>query len=363
MKKLKLFSTTLFLVFFFSQLYFGQSDTTKVIHVVKKHNGSEYIGVILSDDGREVLIETEKLGKVYIPKSEIKEIKLVTNDKDITYGEFNEAGPFTTRYAFTTNALPVVKGENYALINLYGPEVHFAVTNHLNVGIMSTWIGSPLALALKYTIPTKKEKLNFSIGSVTGTSGYLNNFRGFGGLHFANVTLGDRKSNLTFAGGFAHVQTGMEQGILTPGVYRTNEMYYYPSEVEDWYNSKSPAILGPMFSIAGITKIGPRASLVFDSMLGIFNFRNTRNEVQTATLKEPVYDPVFEPGVYEHTVTHVTEIRQTIAFFLMPGMRFQKDDKKAFQFSLAGVSVFQQSNTISENYSFPMPMCTWFFKF
>jgi hypothetical protein len=361
MKNHKQFISTLFLIVFCGILGYSQSDSTKVQHVIKKHNGTEYIGVILSDDGREVLIDTDKLGKVYIPKSEIKEIKLVTSDKDIAHGEFNESGPFTTRYAFTTNALPIVKGENYALINLYGPEVHFAVTDHLNVGIMSTWIGSPLAVALKYTLPTKNEKLNFSVGSVTGSSGYLNNFRGFGGLHFANVTLGDRKANITFAGGYAHFQTGNEMRLIKPGVYLSND-YYYPYNAP-YINVKQTPVHGPMFSIAGITKVGAKASFVFDSMLGFFNITNSRSNIESRTIKEPVDWPNYEPGVYEHTVTTITEVRQTIAFFLMPGMRFQKDEKRAFQFSLAGVSVFQQYSNISENYSFPMPMCTWFFKF
>jgi len=359
MKKFSLLLITILLIVVSSLNTFGQSDTTKVKHVIIKHNGNEYIGVILSDDGREVLIETEKMGKVYIPKSEIKEIKLIENERDITYGEFNDAGPFTTRYAFTTNALPIVKGENYALVNLYGPEVHFAVSNHLNVGIMASWIGSPIALAFKYTIPTVNKKLNFSLGTVSGSSGYLNNFQGFGGLHFANMTYGDRKANLTFAAGYAHFQTGNQTMIMTEGVYTTNDPYYYG---EGYTTMKQPAIQGPMFSIAGIAKVGPKASFVFDSMLGVFNNNSSRSNVQTRTLQEPDF-PNNIPGKYEHTVTTITETRQTIAFFVMPGMRFQKDEKRAFQFSLAGVSVFQKSSTINDNTSFPIPMCSWFFKF
>ena len=50
-------------------------DTT--LRVVTKHDGTEYIGVIISDDGREVLIETKALGKIYIPKSDIRSIVIV----------------------------------------------------------------------------------------------------------------------------------------------------------------------------------------------------------------------------------------------------------------------------------------------
>ena len=47
-------------------------------------------------------------------------------------------------------------------------------SDQLNIGVMTTWIGSPLVAVGKYTIPTANEKLNFSIASMIGTSGYLN---------------------------------------------------------------------------------------------------------------------------------------------------------------------------------------------
>ena len=77
--------------------------------VITKQNGTEYIGTIISDDGREVLVVVDKLGKIYIPKSDIKSIIEVEDPKAIVRGEYRVAGPFTTRYAFTTNALPVKK--------------------------------------------------------------------------------------------------------------------------------------------------------------------------------------------------------------------------------------------------------------
>jgi hypothetical protein len=50
----------------------------------------------------------------------------------------------------------------------------------------------------------------------------------------------------------------------------------------------------------------------------------------------------------------------------MPGMRFQTKENRAFQISLAGVTVFGPA---LENWggpnsiSFPLPMCSWFYKF
>ncbi len=351
------------------QLSYGQiteSDTNQSaqLFVVTKNDGTEYIGKILSDDGREILIYTEALGKIYIPKSDIRSIVKIEDRKEIIFGEYRSTGPFTTRYAFTTNALPIVKGENYALINLYGPEVHFAVTDHLNIGIMSTWIASPMVLALKYSIKSSNEKINFSIGTLYGTSGYLNTFKGFGGLHFANVSFGNRKQNLTLSAGYGYAQTGIETQILVPQTVYSNEPYLIETNANSYLDMK-PLIHGPLCSIAGIAPVGAKASFVFDSMFGLFS--SVRMQTTTTTLIEPYYNPNppydSTPGYYMHEVAEVKT--QAIAMFLMPGMRFQTKENMAFQVSLAGVAIFKIKGYADsqKTNSFPVPMCTWFFRF
>lgn len=322
-------------------------DTSKNLKVVTKIDGTEYIGEIISDDGREILIETKELGKIFIPKSDISSIQNIEDHKQIVYGEFRNSGPFTTRYAFTNNAHPVTKGENYALINLYGPEVHFAVTDKFSIGVLSTWIASPLVLALKYSIPTSNPNVNFSVGTLMGTSGYLNSFEGYGGLHWANVTFGDRMNNITFSAGYAYLDGGFDDYMAKPGVY------YNTSPTED---IKMPLFNGPMASIAGIAKVGSKVSFVFDSMFMYVSNESTNTEYDDSGY----YDDdtgMWVDGTETWTVTSVTNTG--IAMMLMPGLRFQKTENNAFQFNLSGVAFLGNRN----NGSFPFPMCTWFFKF
>lgn len=344
-----------------AQVPANSSSTDTNTYVITKSNGTEYIGKVLSDDGREVLISTETLGKIYIPKSDIKSIVKVTDRSAIIRGEYYASGPFTTRHAFTTNALPIARGENYAMVNLYGPEVHFAVTDHLNVGIMSTWIASPLALALKYTFPTKYEKLNFSIGTLLGTSGYIANFKGYGGLHFANVTYGDRKNNVTFSAGYGYASSFGTKELIIPGTYTsTNGSFNYS------FGTYSPGITkGPIFSLAGIIKVGAKVSFVFDSMLGAFGQTATNNDMGASIWIEPT--PPSINGYYQQTVglTNVNSLK-LYTLFLMPGMRFQTKENRAFQISLAGVTFFGPAleNWVGlKSFSFPFPMCSWFYKF
>lgn len=340
-----------------------------VITLVDKR---EYVGYVISDDGRELLIQTDKLGKIYIPKYEVVNIIPIHDQKEIVFGEFQSEGPFTTRYAFTTNALPIKRGENYAMINLYGPEVHFAVRDNFNIGIMTTWMASPMILSSKYSFKTKNEKLNFSIGALLGTSGYLNVFRGYGGLYFANLSFGSRKKNFTLAAGFAHLSTGFETDVWPEGTYVNNDSYWTGTSVP--FDSKnSPMLSGPIISIAGITPVGAKASLVFDSMFGLFS--STRySRVTTTQLVAPgegYYDPnppyswiPGTPGSYSHVIENVPSTQ--LALFIMPGMRFQTKEKRAFQISLAGVAVFRQKgyeDYEDKSFSFPMPMISWFFKF
>ena len=338
------------------------ADTTGERMVITTNYNQTYVGIILSDDGREVLIDTEDRGKIYLSKSNILSIK-PARATDVVSGEYVGEGAFTTRYSFTTNALPVKRGENYAMLNLYGPEVHFAVSDNTSLGIMSTWLGSPMALAVKRSFETADPLLNFSAGALLGTSGYLNDFVGRGGLYFANATYGNRKHNVTVALGYAQGSSRVD--VLPSGNYVDNNPGFYIDEYldSDVLIQDKSRFSGPLFSVAGITKVGPKASLVFDSMWGMFRSSRPYNTVETTTIQEPFYDQftgMYIDGVYSHNVELVEGDGEPVfMFFLMPGFRVERTPNKSFQFNLAGVSFTLEGERIS----FPFPMCTWFYGF
>ena len=319
-----------------------QDSTSKV--VVITYSGKEIIGKVLSDDGRELLLNTDKAGKVFIRKDDVKSIELIKKG-DVINNEYVSAGPFTTRYQITNNALPIKKGENYAMWNLYGPEVHFAVTSRLNVGVMATWIASPIALALKYTLSNKEEgKIHYSIGTLLGSSGYLYNGSKFGGLHWLSATFGNRKNNFTVSGGYGYFNSTIE--IQKPGVYKN--LMDIPFERSEGLTG------GPLCSVSGIVKIGKKTSFVFDNMF-IFS-KNTYSDMYvTYTTK---FDkngwPIYE---YEYEITNKEYLDYYV--LIMPGIRFQKSDDKAFQVTISNVRYERNGKMVT----FPLPMCSWFRKF
>jgi len=339
---------------------FAQPDSTKqtaskLVKIIK-HDETEYIGEILSDDGREVLIKTKTLGKIYIPKADIRSINPVNDQKQIETGNFRDSGPFTTRYHFTTNALPIKKGEDYALINLYGPEVHFSVNDQFSAGVMTSWIGAPFVGAFKYTIPTSDEKLNFGVGALVGTSGYLNSFRGYGGLYWGMVTAGNRIRNITLSVGFAHVDLRIgQQNFAIPGTYFTANNTNGSTYPQIEYNRRyANPVTSPVISIGGFAMVGRKASFIFDSMLFF-----SRQKGDGRTFIENLGPPDANGFNTVESITVVSDDKKTTFFYLMPGMRFQKNESNAFQVALAGVTYARDGNIIS----FPAPTCSWFIKF
>jgi hypothetical protein len=284
-----------------------QKENTAVeeqLYQITKTDGAEYVGKILSDDGREILVYTESLGKIYVSKDKILKIKKIENKKLIVEGEYVDAGPFNTRYAFTTNALPLTKGSNYGILSLTGPEVHFVVKDNYSLGIMTTWMASPFIFVGKHSFKGKTENVNFSIGALVGTSGWIGNFQGFGALPFGNVTLGDYAKNLTLSAGYLYFNSGLTQSYGTPVVAS-----------------------GPIFSIAGILPIGTKSSFIFDSMFG-------------------------ELSNWDHSSAY--------GLILMPGVRFSKTVKSSFQVSITTISI--KPDVASQFSTVPFPMLTWFYR-
>ncbi|MCB9224261.1 MAG: hypothetical protein R2780_02160 [Crocinitomicaceae bacterium] len=334
---LPVLSIILFVVVAFPSFGQVEQDTLqeKKLYKIVKQNGMEYVGEILSDDGREVLIVTDDLGKVYIPKADIKSMHLLEEELIIS-GNFREVGPFVTRYYFTNNALPITKKEHYAMIHLYGPEVHFAFTDNFSFGVMSTWIASPMGIAMKYSMKTGNKKVHLSVGSIMLSSGYLYQAKGWGGLHWGSVTYGKPGKNITFSGGYGYIDLGFN-------LQHENE--------KGWKRMKH----GPVVSIAGLTPVGKKGSFIFDSMIALTEHRN-----------------YFEYNALDVNGNEVTNILKNsgtkLSVLMMPGMRFQNTDTRAFQIALAGVfeystNGFDYADGSQKLRTIPVPMMSWFFKF
>ena len=370
----------------YSQNDSSQTDSlSKEYYLIKKNDGAEYVGEILSDDGREVLLITKAIGKIYIPKSDIASIEKIEASKlaaasSDEYQDYRIEGPYTTRYFFTTNALPIKKKENYMMIGLQGPEVHFAVTDNLSLGVMASWIASPIALAAKYSFDAEPEsKTHFALGTIVASSGYLMNAQGFGGLHWATVTQGTRKSNVSFSTGYAYANLG-DWGNSVGYKYRLadnysnyNARYAIQSSLADREvdlyedvlsnNTRGSFVLG----LSGITPIGKKSSFIFDAMafVGKRYDRRQTSDLVVKDLEYTYYDYDESSNITETADINLNQyeafkIGNRTTLILMPAIRFNRSYNKAFQVALAGVVIAEGDGS---PLTFPVPMVSWLRQF
>ena len=258
---------------FIGNIALSQTDTTLTkdtsTYRIIKTDGGELIGQIQSQDAREILLLTKDDRQIYIPQHAIKEVIKLKNSDFNNIGTFIGEDKFATRYFITTNGLPIKKGEHYAQWNLFGPDFQFGIGKDLGVGIMSSWIGVPIIGSIKKSWQIG-DKSQFAIGGLVGTGSWA--LPEFGGaLPFATLSFGDRSKNIAFSGGYGAIWTG--DGVSGRAIS----------------------------SIAGMAKISPKISLVFDSFVLL------PNENQTGG-----------------------------ALFI-PGIRWHQEEGKAIQFGFAGI--------------------------
>jgi hypothetical protein len=352
------------LCFFGSQSVFAQipskieTTTDDSIYLVVTADGTEYVGIFLSQDSNAVWLQTHSLGKIQILIVDIKSIEPYDAKSDPQMETFNRGAVFNTRHQLTTSSFPIKKGENYAMCNLYGPEVHFAVHKDFSVGVMTTWIASPLVLALKYTRGTANPKINYGFGTLLGNSVFYNEAKGYGGLHLGMITYGTRQNNLTLSLGYGYFDVGRyyKYKVLVPGVYQAIDGERPPIPVLEEIKVNQNLFQAETIGLAGQIRLKKNVSFVYDCLLIFTQTVPTRDGIQKIfpesanvngqwTLQQITVKP-FEEYQYE--------IEKTNVFIFMPSIRVQKTESRSFQFGLTGL-IFDGNPNL-------LPMASWFFR-
>lgn len=295
--------------------------------VIVKDNGVKFIGELLAVDSREVLLKTEDMGEIYIPRYVIKEIQpIISNDNKSVYTD----ELFASRYFITTNGLPIKKGENYIQWNLYGPDFQFGVADNFGVGVMTSWGAIPIIANAKYSIDLGKNK-SMALGILAGTGSWA--LPEFGLLlPFVAFTLGDRTNNLTFSTGYG-------------SVFYQEEDYNYLTDQTIKTNYREGRVL---LSIAGMAKITEKFSLVFDTFISPWGPEQTKTDFRDIS-----YVDNNGNWVEKYELETYTEKSPNLAI-LLPGIRWQLDADRAFQFGFTGF-YFD-----GEFLPAPIPMVQWY---
>jgi hypothetical protein len=286
MKPSEKFKSVILVIFLYTYcLMINAQDTIKVnpqplkTFVITKNDGTEYYGMIISQDDREVLLETKEIGRLYIPKHEIRSIKEVTIN-DVKAGTVIGSNMFSTRYFLTTNGLRMNKGDSYALFNWWGPEIQCGVTDGLTVGAMTTWLAIPIVLTAKTTF-SPEENLHFGLGLLAGTLSWAD-WGSVGALPYGAVTFGNSRNNFSITAGYAMLSGSKGSGSSSFGTSSRN------------------SASAPLLSVGCLLRITPKVSFVGDSFI------------------------YMKSGSFA---------------IIVPGIRVSNKPNRAFQFGFAGISI------------------------
>jgi hypothetical protein len=318
---------------------FGQNpaDTSAVIHKVIKQNGVAFVGKIISQDAREVLIETQDLGLIYIPKHEIREISEIKRGENGTNGEL-----FSTRYFLTTNGFPIKKGDNYVQWNLFGPDFQFGVADNFGVGVMTSWVGLPIIGTAKYSVHFGKN-LCGGLGFLGGTGSWAYPKYGLL-LPFGFLTIGSRTNNINISAGYGAIFAERSYATYVinniPTDFTTNSFTETTHTINDSEGR-------PLMSVAGTFRLNSKFSFVFDSFI-MFAGKDRVSQVLLQTDRS-------YPDKSTYFLQDQVEKRNPL-IVLVPGLRFQATGNSSFQFGFTGV------HFDGEFVPFPIPMVQWFRK-
>ena len=197
---------SLFLILGLSQTLIAQDNS--VVRVVTK-DGNVYVGTVLSENDENLVLMENNIGRITIPKSNIKSISEVDPDQ-LKDGEFWHDNPAGTRYLFSTSAMNLKKGEGYYQNTwIFFNNVNYGVSNNFSIGagLIPTFLfgsgATPVWLLPKVSLPISNENLHIAAGGMFG--GVIGDGESFGlGLAYGNVTVGNLDNNVTFGIGFGY---------------------------------------------------------------------------------------------------------------------------------------------------------------
>ncbi len=205
------------LLLFFSFTLSGQTtdkENGQVIIILL--DKSEIKGKLVTENERELVVNSESLGLLTFQRTEIKKIIYLDNK-----GRMPNPNP--TRYFVGQSAYTLDKGEGYYQ-NIYGLVnlVSYGITDRFSalVGteIISLFSGTPIIFTnLKYGFPISDKLQAAASFSYLTAGGELAGEVNFGSLN-ALLTYGNKEHNVTFGTGYALANGDIDNtGLLTIG--------------------------------------------------------------------------------------------------------------------------------------------------
>ena len=211
-----------------------ESDTS--LYRVETRDGNEYIGKIVSQDQRILVLNTPQLGAITIQKIDIKSMVQVRPDR-VLDGRFLFNNPQSTRYLWQPNGYGLKRGEAYYQnIWIFFNQVSVGVTDNFTIGagliplFLFAGASTPAWISPKFSVPVTENKFNIGAGALMGT--VLGETESGFGLAYGTTTFGSRDKNFSVGLGYGYAAgEWADTPLITfSGMIRTGERGYLLTE-------------------------------------------------------------------------------------------------------------------------------------
>lgn len=162
---------------------------------VRMSGDKEKVGYLVEQDQDYLVLWTDLLGRIRIPKYEVERIEEVNEE---TYVADKDQVPhYSGRYHLLFNGLPQREGSSTLGITAASIDYQYSLSNRTTAGVVGSWLALSAIASLKHSFPLR-DKLYLNVGGYAG-GGYV----GFVALPYVTATYGTERANITFGGGFS----------------------------------------------------------------------------------------------------------------------------------------------------------------
>jgi len=227
----------LLLLLFLCTFSWGQTtkDTT-ILYRVETVDGNEYIGTLVSQDVKSIVLKTDQLGNITLRKADIRKMTPIEGDQ-MKDGVLWFDNPQATRYFWQPNGFGLKKGEGYYQnVWIFFNQFSYGVTDNFSIGagivplFLFSGSSTPVWLTPKFSIPIVEDQFNVGIGGMLGT--VLGEEEAGFGFVYGTSTVGDRNTNMSLGLGYGYAGGDWANAplISLSGMFRTGQRGYLVTE-------------------------------------------------------------------------------------------------------------------------------------
>lgn len=162
---------------------------------IRMSGDKEKVGYLVEQNQDYLVLWTDLLGRIRIPKYEIERIEEVNEETYVA--DKDQAPHYSGRYHLLFNGLPQKKGSSTLGLTVASADYQYSSTEYTTVGAVGSWFALSAIASMKHSVPLK-DKLYLNMGAYAG-GGYV----GLVALPYISATYGTERANVTLGGGFS----------------------------------------------------------------------------------------------------------------------------------------------------------------